>query len=128
MASSCFLVLKARCQVVSLSRQGQTRCRGHDVQDVREAFEPCAVHEASRDMAQASAMTQWAECAVAMKGHRQGVRRCCSLTFPHTKKDSIVQSKGADSRTVQTTREPDWGNLASNDERKDDLDEIVRDP
>ena len=43
--SSCSLVLKARCQVVSLSRLGQTRCRGHDVQDVREAFEPCGAHE-----------------------------------------------------------------------------------
>ena len=29
--SSCTLVLKARCQVVSLSRLGQTRCCGHDV-------------------------------------------------------------------------------------------------
>ena len=29
--SSCSLVWKARCQVVSLSRLGQKRCRGHDV-------------------------------------------------------------------------------------------------
>ena len=29
--SSRSLVLKARCQVVSLSRLGQARCRGHDV-------------------------------------------------------------------------------------------------
>ena len=29
--SPCSLVLKARCQVVSLSRLGQTRCRSHDV-------------------------------------------------------------------------------------------------
>ena len=42
------LVLKARRQVVSLSRLEQTRCRGHDVQDVREAFEPCAIYEESR--------------------------------------------------------------------------------
>ena len=57
--SSCFFVLNARCQVVSLSRMVQTRCRSHavpqlilTVQDVREAFEPCAAHE-HRDMAEA---------------------------------------------------------------------------
>ena len=64
---------------------------------------------------------------MAMKGHRQCVRRCCSLTSAREEKDSIEQSKqkGADPRTEQTTtRESDWGNLASYDERKDDLDEI----
>ena len=71
-------------------------------------------------------MTQWAVCAVAMKGYRQCVRRCCSLTFTREEKESIEQSKqkGADPRTEQTTtREPGWDNLASYDERKDDLDE-----
>ena len=57
---------------------------------------------------------------MAMKGCRQCVRRCCSLSFAREEKDSIKQSeqKGADPRTEQTTtREPDWGNLASYDER-----------
>ena len=66
-------------------------------------------------------MTQWAVGAVAMKGCRQCVRRCSSLAFTREEKDSIEQSKqkGADPRTEQTTtREPDWFNLVSFDERK----------
>ena len=72
-------------------------------------------------------MKQLALCAVAMKEYRQCVRRCCSLTFTREEKDSIEQSKqkGAYPRAEQTTtREPDWGNLASYDERKNDFDEI----
>ena len=67
--SSCSLVWKDRCQVVSLSRLGQTRCRGHDVQDVREALEPCATREASRFQCHGTgfATTQSAVYTVAMK-------------------------------------------------------------
>ena len=69
-------------------------------------------------------MTQWAVCAVAMKGYRQCVRRCCSLTFTREEKESIEQSKQKDPRTeLTTTREAGWDNLASYDERKDDRDE-----
>ena len=38
--SSCYLVLKATSQVVSLGRLGQTRCRSHDV--------PQLIHTVSR--------------------------------------------------------------------------------
>ena len=54
-------------------------------------------------------------------GYRQSVRWCCSPTFTHAKKDS--SNKG---REQTTSREPGWGNLASYDERKVDLDDIVR--
>ena len=34
---SCFLVPTSRCQVMSLSRLGQARCRGHDVHQLIHA-------------------------------------------------------------------------------------------
>ena len=59
---------------------------------------------------------------MAMKGYRQCVRWCCSLTFTREEKDSIEQGKqkGADLRTEQTTTR----DVASYDERQYDLDEI----
>ena len=51
---SCILLLKHRCRVVSWSRLEQTHCRGHDVQDVREAFRAqYTKHRDSSDTAQA---------------------------------------------------------------------------
>ena len=63
-----------------------------------------------------------------MKGYRQCARQCCLLPYFYAREERLEraeQAKGADPRTEQTTREADWSE-ARYDERKDDLDEIVR--
>ena len=70
-------------------------------------------------------MTQWAVCAVAMKVTDRAYDGVAALLL-HTRRKTRA-TKGADPRTEQTTKcELEWRNLVRYDERKVDLDEIVR--
>ena len=85
-------------------------------QVIREAFEPCVDYVAgySRKHGTSFATTQWAVCAVAVKGYRECVRQRSRPTFPRASRtrSSTTREKGADPRTEQPMREPSCGNLA----------------
>ena len=68
-------------------------------------------------------MTQW-RC---YRDRLQSERTTVLQPYFYTREERLdPATEGADPRTEQTTREPDWGNLARYDDRKDGLDGIVR--
>ena len=89
-------------------------------------FEPCAAHEHRETWHRLCDDT-----VVSSRCDHDGLQaERTTVLQPYflltREEDSIEQFRAPDPRTEQTTREPDWGNLARYDERKVDLDEIVR--
>ena len=97
--SSCSLVLKARCRVVSLSRLGQARCRRHDVPQLIQSVSrrSCGVRTVRSTSIErhgtSFVMTQWSVCAVAMKVTDRAYDGIAALLFTHAKTDSIEQQR-----------------------------------
>ena len=61
-----------------------------------------------------SVMTRWAVCTVAMKVTEE--RTTVLQPYFYTREERLDRAtKGSDPRTEQTSREPDWGNLARYD-------------
>ena len=62
------------------------------------------------------------------EGYRQCLRRYCSLTLRHAKKDSVEQQRPPTQEPSKQRVSKMWDNWRSYDERTDDLDETVRGP